>query len=271
MPHNLPKGSWDSQVHVFGGPYPLSPNRAYDPPPNSDLDAMVRMHQGFGFENGVVVQAAAQGFETRFVADVLRQLPNYVGVILMNDRVTDRELEELHAAGVRGGRVVFLPGYEISSDLKSLKNSLARLRRMGWFAKIFATPKDWVDLKPHLDDVDFPIIIDHLGYVDPPAGIQQPTMNIILELLKRENWWIMLSCGDRISKVSDCNDVVPYAQAFIKAAPNRTIWGSDWPHVAHNEARPSNEAVLDLLFRYTQDKSQLEKILCFNPARIFKR
>lgn len=271
MVRPLPKGAWDAQVHVFGGPYPLSPQRAYDPPPNSDFDAMVAMHRQFGFDHGVVVQAAAQGFETRYVADVLRRVPHYAGVILMNDRITDRELADLHAAGVRGGRFVFLPGYEVKPDFSTVKRALPRLRELGWFVKIFATASDWVGLKPYLDDVDFPIMIDHLGYIDPSAGMEQPAMKIILEFLKRDNWWMMLSCGDRISKVADWSDVAPYAQAFIKAAPDRVVWGSDWPHVAHGGHEPSNESVFNLLFSYTQDDKQLEKIFALNPPRFFKR
>ncbi len=271
MTHKLPKGSWDSQVHVFGGPYPLSPKRAYDPPPNSDFDAMVQMHEEFGFEYGVVVQAAAQGFETRYVADVLRRVPHYAGVVLMNESITDQELANLHAAGVRGGRFVFLPGYEVRPDFSSLKRALPRLRELGWFAKIFATAGDWVELKPYLEGVDFPIMIDHLGYVDPAAGLEQPAMKVIRELLKRENWWMMLSCGDRISKVPDWSDVIPYAKAFIEAASDRVVWGSDWPHVAHDGPCPSNQAVFDLLFKYTQDQKQIEKIFTLNPPNFFKR
>jgi 2-pyrone-4,6-dicarboxylate lactonase len=267
----LPQRSWDSQVHVFGGPYPLSPNRAYDEPPDSDFDALIQMHREFGVEFGVVVQAAAQGFETRYVADVLRRLPHYAGVILMNDKISDKELADLHAAGVRGGRFVFLPGSEVRQDFSLLTTALPRLGELGWFAKIFATANDWVQIRPFLEEVDLPIIIDHLGYVDPAAGMEQPAMKIILEFLKRDNWWMMLSCGDRISKVADWNDVVPYAKAFIQAAPDRVIWGSDWPHVAHGGHEPSNDAIFDQLFKYTNDEKQLEKILCLNPPRIFAR
>jgi 2-pyrone-4,6-dicarboxylate lactonase len=272
MPHELPRGAWDSQVHVFGGPYPLSPKRAYDPPVNSDLDSMLKVHSQFGFEFGVVVQAAAQGFETRYVADVLRRLPHYAGVILMNEQISDKELADLHAAGVRGGRFVFLPGYEVRPDYSTLRRALPRLKELGWFAKIFATAGDWVEIKPYLDDIDdMPVMIDHLGYVDPSAGLEQPPIKIILELLERENWWMMLSCGDRISKTSDWSDVIPYAKAFIDAAPDRVVWGSDWPHVAHNGAEPKNEAVLNLLFQYTQDPEQIHKIFVTNPGRFFKR
>jgi 2-pyrone-4,6-dicarboxylate lactonase len=267
----LPKGSWDAQVHVFGGPYPLSANRSYEPPSSSDFDAMIGMHQKMGFEYGVVVQASAQGFETRYVADVLRRVPQYAGVILMNDDISDRELDGLHDAGVRGGRFTFLPGFEVKSDVGTLRKSLARIQERGWFAKIFATSSDWVSLKPYLDDVEMPIIIDHLGYIDPAAGPGQPAMGVILDLLSKENWWMMLSCGYRISKKGDCRDVIPYAEAFIKAAPDRVLWGSDWPHVNCAGAEPSDQQVLDELFKYTTDSAQIEKILSHNPAKIFKR
>ncbi|MGD9869200.1 MAG: amidohydrolase, partial [Hyphomicrobiales bacterium] len=268
---SLPADSWDGQAHVFGAPYPLSPTRKYDPPPGSDLAGLQRMHRQLGFARGVIVQGAAQGWDTRPVVDVLRQLPHYVGVILMNDAMSDRELEDLHAAGVRGGRFVFLPGYDISADPRTLARSFQRLARLGWFAKIFATAAHWPELKPHLQGIEIPVIIDHLGYVDPAAGLDQPAMTIILDLLRRENWWMMLSCGDRISKAPDWGDVIPFARSFIDCAPDRVIWGSDWPHVAHDGDGPSTEAVLELPFRYTGDPAQLDRIFRSNPARIFAR
>jgi 2-pyrone-4,6-dicarboxylate lactonase len=267
----VPRNAWDGQVHVFGGPYPLSAARRYDPPAGSDLDGMLSMHERLGFARGVVVQGAAQGWETRYVVDVLRRLPHYAGVVLMGDHLSDRQLEDLHAAGVRGGRFVFLPGYEISTDPLTLERSLHRVAKMGWFAKIFATATHWPELRPYLDDLTIPAVIDHLGYIDPSAGPDQPAMRITLDLLKRDNWWMMLSCGDRITKVGDASDVVPFARTFIEAAPDRVIWGSDWPHVAHASAPQRTEVVLDLLFRYARDSADVERILVSNPARMFGR
>jgi 2-pyrone-4,6-dicarboxylate lactonase len=268
----LPADAWDSQVHVFGGPYPLAPERRYEPPPSSDLDAMLELHRTLGFKRGVVVQASAQGWDSRYVADVLKKVPHYSGVILMHDHISDRELEDLHAAGVRGGRFTFLPGFAISNDPRSLNRLTDRLKALGWFAKLFATARHWPELKGYLNKIDIPIIIDHLGYVDPSAGLDQPAAKIIRELLKRENWWMMLSCGDRISKVPDWSDVIPFAQSFIECAPDRVIWGSDWPHVAHHDGiLPNTRALLDMVAKYTQDKEQIRKIFCANPERIFVR
>jgi 2-pyrone-4,6-dicarboxylate lactonase len=267
----LPQGAWDSQVHVFGETYPLRPQRAYDPPPNSDVGAMLQMHQRLGFEFGVVVQASAQGFDTRHITEVLRRVPHYAGVVLMHDRISYQELTDLHAAGVRGARFVFLPGLGVRPDYRSLKRALPMLRELGWFAKIFATANDWTELKPHLENANLPIMIDHLGYVDPSAGLQQPAMNVILSLLERDNVWMMLSCADRVSKVPDWSDVVPYAKAFIRAAPDRVVWGSDWPHAAYEHSRPSNEAVFEMLSRYTEDEAELQRILSSNPTRFFRR
>jgi len=265
----LPKGAWDSQVHVFGAPYPLSPERAYDAPPNSDVDAMLQMHRQFGFEFGVIVQASAQGFDTRHVTHALSLVPHYTGVVLMNGRISDEQFAELHSAGVRGGRFVFLPGLGVRPDYASLERVLPKLRELGWFVKVFATAGDWVELKPYLERADLPIMIDHLGYVDPAAGADQPAMEVILDLLKRKNFWMMLSCGDRISKAPDRSDVIPYAKAFIEAAPDRVVWGSDWPHIAYKQSPPSNEETLGLLLRYAQDDHQLERIVSLNPSRFF--
>lgn len=265
----LPVGACDSQVHVFGGPYPLSEFRRYEPPPESGLADMLRMHASLGVTRGVVVQASAQGWETRYVADVLRQVPHYRGVVLMNDRLTDRDLRDLHDAGVRGGRLVFLKGYDVSTDPATIERSMRRMAEMGWFAKIFVTGNDWIELRGILDRITLPVVIDHLGFLDPAGGADQPAARVIIDLLRRDNWWMMLSNGNRLSKLATRDDVVPLARAYIEAAPERVVWGSDWPHVAHDPPLPAAEEIIALLFRYAPDARQRERILVTNPARLF--
>jgi 2-pyrone-4,6-dicarboxylate lactonase len=265
----LPKNSCDSQVHVFGGPYPLSQSRRYDPPDNAAVDAMLRMHAALGIERGVIVQASAQGWDTRYLVDALKAAPKYRGVILMNENISDHELHLLHDAGVRGARFVFLQGYNVSVDPRSIERSMARVTELGWFSKIFVTADDWLAFRDILTSIKTPVLIDHLGFLDPTGGVEQPSARVILDLLSRENYWMMLSSGNRISKDARWDDVIPLARAFVDAAPDRVVWGSDWPHVAHEIPLPDTADLLELLFRFVPDRAQLEKILVTNPERFF--
>src|ERR1700734_3064565 len=99
LSQRLPRHSCDSQVHVFGGPYPLSTMRRYDPPADATFDARLRMHSEIGIERGVIVQGSAYGWDTRYMVDALKAAPDYRGVILMNEGISDRELCQLHEAG----------------------------------------------------------------------------------------------------------------------------------------------------------------------------
>ena len=118
---------------------------------------------------------------------------------------------------------------------------------------------------------DITYVVDHLGHVDFAEGLNSPTMKFLIDRLKNHGWWMMLSNGARLSAMTDdWDDAVPFAKAYIEAAPDRTIWGSDWPHVRWRKSRMPNEAELvELFYRYADhDRELIRRILVDNPARL---
>jgi 2-pyrone-4,6-dicarboxylate lactonase len=262
-----PPHSCDCHFHVFGDPsnYPPAEKRTYDPP-DATVEQLLKMHAALGIGRGVMVQPAVYGTDNRLLADALADRPNYRGVAAVDDSVSDTELDRLDDAGVRGARFN-LGG---TPDTAAFSRSIARIRELGWHAKIGGSGDDFVKHAAWLRSLDGPFVLDHLAGAEGARGLEQPVVALALELL-REGWWILLSNGDRRSSgTAPWDDMVPIAQAYAAAAPDRILWASDWPHLLYAKPEVPNDAdLVELLYRYLPDKAALKKILVDNPARLY--
>jgi len=266
-----PPGSCDCQVHVLGpiDRYPTRPGAAYVPDAEANADAAERMHRTLGLERGVFVQATAYGTDNRIVVDALKGRPNYRGVVIMDDDTTDRDLRAMHEAGVRGARFNFWKQLKIVPSAASFERSIARIAELGWHARVHAVGEEWFELKELLSKPKIPMVIDHMGHPDVKGGVDHPTMRLLRDMLKRENWWVMISNADRVTaqaKVWD--DVAPMARSFIEAAPDRAIWCTDWPHVMYTKPMPNDAELLEFLYLVAPDVAMRRKILADNPMRL---
>jgi predicted TIM-barrel fold metal-dependent hydrolase len=266
-----PPGSCDCQVHVLGpiDRYPTRPGAAYVPDAEANADAAERMHRALGLERGVFVQATAYGTDNRIVVDALKGRPNYRGVVIMDDDTTDRDLRAMHEAGVRGARFNFWKQLKIVPSAASFERSIARIAELGWHARVHAVGEEWFELKELLSKPKIPMVIDHMGHPDVKGGVDHPTMRLLRDMLKRENWWVMISNADRVTaqaKVWD--DVAPMARSFIEAAPDRAIWCTDWPHVMYTKPMPNDAELLEFLYLVAPDMAMRRKILADNPMRL---
>ncbi len=117
---------------------------------------------------------------------------------------------------------------------------------------------------------DMIIVVDHMGRVPTDKGVEQKAFEILLKFLENENWWVKVSGAERISVAGPpFYDAIPYAQALIKAAPDRVIWGTDFPHPNIKEHMPNDGALVDLLRLFSYDENIMHKILVQNPARLY--
>jgi predicted TIM-barrel fold metal-dependent hydrolase len=266
-----PLKSCDSQAHVFGpiGRYPTRAGAAYVPDADASGDAVERMHRALGLERGVFVQATAYGTDNRVLVDALKGRPNYRGIAIIDDNTNDHELRQMHEAGVRGARFNFWKQLKIVPSADSFERSIARIRELGWHARIHAVGDEWSELKDLLSKPKIPMVIDHMGHPDVRGGVDQPVMRLLRDFLKRENWWVMISNADRFTaKDKIWDDVVPIAESFLTAAPNRAIWSTDWPHVMYRKPMPNDAELLEFLFLVTPEHELRRKVLVDNPARL---
>lgn len=267
----------DSQFHVFGPreQYPVRPNAAYEMP-TATWQVAQKLHATLGIARGVIVQATTYGADHTVVLDALaglnaggpRRYMACANAAVLTER-DDAYLHKLHDAGVRGARFT-RGGLGISLTAAEQERAFARVKELGWYVKVQPEPNGIAEQLATFESLDVPVLLDHMGRADPARGDADPSLVRILELFQRGNFWVMLSLSEKISKAgAPWDDVVPLAQRLIDAAPDRCVWGSDWPHPVSVKQPPNEGALLELLYRFAPDAATRQKILVDNPARFF--
>jgi len=267
----------DSQFHVFGPRerYPVRAGAAYEMP-SATWQVAQSLHATLGIQRGVIVQATTYGADHTVVLDALeglnaggpRRYMACANAAVLTER-DDAYLHKLHDAGVRGARFT-RGGLGISFSAEEQSRAFARVKELGWYVKVQPEPHGMVAQLDAFESLNVPILLDHMGRADPTQGDSDPTLARILALLQRGNFWVMLSLSEKISRAgAPWDDVVPMAQRLIAAAPERCVWGSDWPHPVSTKAPPNEGELLELLYRFAPDAATRHKILVDNPATFF--
>jgi 2-pyrone-4,6-dicarboxylate lactonase len=267
-----PPGACDAHCHVFGPAdrFPFSADRSYTPP-DAGVDDLTRLHDRLGLSRAVLVQASCHGSDNAALLDALRRHPGrYAGVAMIDDATTDAELDELHAAGVRGTRVNFVAHLGGAPDTERFQRIVTRVAPRGWHIVLHFDAVDLPRYAELLDTLPCPFVIDHMARVDATAGLDQAPFRALLDLLGDERCWVKVSGAERLTAAGPppYDDVVPYARALIAAAPDRVLWGTDWPHpnVRH---MPDDGDLVDLLAQFAPDEATRNRILVDNPARLY--
>jgi 2-pyrone-4,6-dicarboxylate lactonase len=266
------KGSWDCQIHVFNDParYPPSLSASYEIPTAATLTDALRMHKALGIDRRVVVQASAYGTDHRLLLDVLKETraESRCGVAIVDESVSDADLLRFHESGVRGARFNFPAFLKTKPSPASVRRTLDRIRELNL---VFLPDEGRSDVQSLFRDIRNPLVIDHMGSLNFKQGLEHPECQSLMEGLRsNENWWIMLSNGDRLSGLAEpWLDAVEFGKALFEAAPQRSIWGSDWPKVSYGRPAHAEDATLRLLHRYLPDESSQRKVLVVNPESLF--
>ena len=269
----LPPLACDSQFHVFGPPeiYPVRPGAAYEMP-TATIAAAMKMHRTLGLQRGVIVQPTTYGADHQATLDGIAAAgPNYRGCAnaAVFENADDAYLEKLNAGGIRGARFS-RQSLGIALTPEAVARAVARIRELGWYAKVQPEPAGFAEQAALYEKLDLPVLIDHMGRPNPAAGVDDPSLKKVLELLKRGNFWVMLSLAEKISKAGKpWDDVVPIMRALIEAAPDRVVWASDWPHPVSTSQPPNEADLVELLYRATNSDEERQRILVDNPAMLF--
>jgi predicted TIM-barrel fold metal-dependent hydrolase len=274
-----PPHSCDCQFHIFDDPAKYTLHQfSSRGAPDAKFEDIRKVHRTLGIERGVIVHSQRYDTDHRLLIDTLQGLSpeerkNIRATCVVKEHVKDSELELLNSLGVRGARLNIGMRWDDGVDPNSALKSMARVREIGWHARLHISGSDileWGDRLLRVRDLTF--CIDHMAHLQFALGIDQPAVKWIChELRTNPNWWMMLSNGYRDSAMEEgWDDAIPYARAYIESAPDRMIWGSDWPHTGWRGKRMFNEAeILELLYRYVDnDQVLLKKILVDNPARL---
>jgi len=265
----LPAGAVDTHAHVIGLPpdWPLVPNRSYTPP-EATPDAYLAMLDATGMAYGVLVQVSVHGTDNRLMMQTLRANPRRLrGVAVVALGRPDSEYRALKEAGVTGLRVNVLFGGGVSMD--DLESYGDLCRDYGWHLQFLLDARELPQLAPRFARLPVPFVVDHMGHFPAAEGVRLPGFQTLLGMV-RDGAWVKLSGAYRLSDAAPAYaDTTPLARALVEAAPDRCVWGSDWPHVANWGAMPNVGDLLDLLADWVPDETARHRVLVENPARLY--
>jgi len=267
----VPPGAWDSHVHVFESEekYPHVDKPHYTLP-DGPLTKLNQMADFLGIAHYAIVQSSFYGTDNSCLLDALDKAgPRARGVAMVDETVTDAELQEMHRRGVRALRLdLFLrSSLPTSQIVQYIERSVKRTKALGWHVQ-FYTP-GWVvrDLIPFLGHLDADFVIDHMGYMLESDGLTRQDFDRLLAVLKDGKGWMKLSGPYRLAKDGNYERLRPLARAIVEELPDRVIWGSDWPHIP--DGGRDTGALLNLLADWIPEADARQRILAGNPARLF--
>lgn len=267
----LPPGACDAHCHVFGpaARFPYAPSRAYTPP-DAPVEHLRRLHAHLGIGRAVIVHASCHGTDMRVTLDAIASSNgSYRGVAMVGSGVTDAELERLHAGGIRGVRFNFVSHLGGAPDLVLFDSMLSRVGALGWHIVLHLDAEDIVTYADRIKRIPVPFVIDHMGRVKAERGLDQKPFRMLLDLMHNELAWVKVCGAERVSAgVKPFRDAIPFAAALIEAAPDRILWGTDWPH-PNVKVMPDDGETVDLYAEFSSDETVRRKILVDNPTRLY--
>jgi 2-pyrone-4,6-dicarboxylate lactonase len=270
----VPPGSVDAHCHVFGpgAQFPYAAERRYTPcdAPKTKLRGL---RDYLGFERNVIVQATCHGADNRAVVDALRTSGDRArGVATVTAQVTDAELAELDAAGVRGVRFNFVRRLVDTTPREVLLQIAQRIAPLGWHVVIYFEATDLAELYGFLASLPTTVVVDHMGRPDVSKPVDGPQFELFMKLMREHpNMWSKVSCPDRLSKsgAPRYDDVVPFAHRLVASFPDRVLWGTDWPHPNLKSHMPDDGALVDFIPRIAPTADLQRRLLADNPTRLY--
>ena len=265
-----PPGSCDTQIHCYAAKYPKHPDGPR-PPADATPEHYRQLQHWLGTERVVVVQANAYGDDNSCTMDAVAALgiDKARAVVVVKTGVKDAEIERLTKAGARGLRIMCLPGGHLKWDV--MDEMIARVRPFGWHPIIQFDGREFPERAAQLERITGDYVIDHTGKFLEPVPPDHPGFRTLLRLLDTGRCWLKLCGPYETSKAGPpaYGDVGALARAAVKAAPERMIWGSNWPHVGAPDNPPDDAGLLDLLLDWAPDERVRRRILVDNPATLY--
>lgn len=269
----LPARACDSHMHIFDARFAPSPHWPRTPPA-APVAAYRQLQQRLGTSRTVVVTPSTYGTDNACTLDALDQFGDGArGVAVVAQDVGDAELDRLHARRVCGLRVNFVSPQSWGETTPEMLTTLARkvARQPGWHIQVFMHPEQIVAWASVLAALPVPLVIDHLGCIDPAQGPAAEACGVLRRLLDGGNTWVKLSGAYMRSTVhGPCYaDTLPLGRALVQAAPERLVWGSDWPHTTEAPGTVNDTDLVDLLHAWCGATAVMDRILEDNPAQLY--
>jgi predicted TIM-barrel fold metal-dependent hydrolase len=267
----VPPNACDCHMHA-SDPIRFPPPRPARMQPNGTITNYRLLQKRIGTSRVIVVTPAAYETDNAVTLDAVAQLaPQARGVAVIHPTITDAQLKALHDGGIRGIRFTQNDPATATTTIDMIEPLSKRVNELGWHVQIHMSPDQIaaaVDLWPRLPSR---IVFDHMGRLQG-TGVEHPAFAVIRRLLDRGRTWVKVSGAYIETKVGPPSyvDSSKVAQAFIKAAPERVLWGTDWPHPSLDAAhKPDDAGLIDLFAEWAPDEATRRRILVENPEALY--
>ena len=271
MPFQPPALACDAHCHVFGpaAKFPYDPKAAYQPE-DAPLEQLHLLHQKLGLQRAVIVHASCHGADMRATLDAIaRSGGRYRGTAIIDESYTDKDFARMHEGGIRGVRFNFVRHLGGRPDMGFFRKTVDRLAAMDWHLILHLDAQDLPELESVFKTLPVPFVIDHMGRVKAGDGLEQQPFRVLLNTLGNEKAWVKICGAERVSsKGPPFTDAVPFGRALVEAAPDRVLWGTDWPH-PNVKWMPDDAGLLELFPQMVPDAALQKRILVDNPARLY--
>lgn len=264
----FPPGATDCHAHVFESRFRLLPD-AHVVPPECPLPAYTKMLRAIGCDRGVLVQPSIYGTDNSAIEEALESRSFELrGIAVVSENVTEKEIERLHGLGFRGVRVNIASGTP-GLKLEHAPRLAALVKPFGWHLQFFANFREKPELAEELAKLDVAIVIDHFARVPAAEGVNGRAFQALVKLLARENCHAKLMGPYFVSDPPDYPGIAALVPEMVKVAPDRLVWGTDWPHTQGKQYMPNDGDLADMLGEWVPDDAQRKMILVDTPARLY--
>jgi 2-pyrone-4,6-dicarboxylate lactonase len=277
----VPPGSIDAHCHVFGpgARFPYAPERKYTPC-DASKEQLFALRDHLGFTRNVIVQATCHGADNRAMLDAIASSNGRArGVATVRRDFTDRQLQDLHAAGVRGVRFNFVKRLVDFTPKDELNEIAARIAQFGWHVVIYFEAQDLPELWDFFTGLPTTVVVDHIGRADVKKPVHGPEFELFVKFLRdNPNVWSKVSCPERLSvggspalngERNAYRDVQPFARRIVETFPDRVLWGTDWPHPNLKNHMPDDGLLVDFIPHIAPTPELQRKLLVDNPMRLY--
>ncbi len=266
-----PAGMVDTAIHIYEAKYPILPTATFKPPVASVADYQ-KVCERVGIARTIVVQPTAYGTDNRCTLEAIAKIgPERTrGVAVVDPSVTDAELDRFTKAGIRGIRFFMMPGGVLSWD--DVDKLAPRVTTFGWTLNLQLDGRTFPEYEDRVKRWPGTLVIDHTGKFLEPVPVDHPGVKTIQRLLENGRTYLKLAGPYETSKKGPpyYDDVGALAKTFVKTAPERMMWASNWPMPnPPGGIKPDDAAMLDIMLDWVPDEKIRNKVLVDNPARLY--
>ncbi|HEU0066424.1 MAG TPA: amidohydrolase family protein [Sphingomonas sp.] len=267
-----PEGAVDAHCHVFGPAdrFPFSAKAKYQPQ-DAGPEMLFALRDRLGFSRNVIVQASCHGTDNAATLDAIARAAGRArGVAVVDPAIDEAGLRALHDGGIRGVRFNFLKRLVDDAPKDRFLDVAGRLPK-GWHVVVYFEADILAELRPFLDAVPVPLVIDHMGRPDVAQGPDGADMRAFRALLdSRPDVHFKATCPDRLDpNGAPWDDFARAVAPLVADYPDRALWGTDWPHPNMQDAAPDDGALVDMIPRIAPTPALQRKLLVDNPDRLY--